>query len=270
MLVRFPAAPAILAIALVELTHFRGVLSSEEEEEGAHMPRTHAAYSPEFLSRMIELARAGRTPEELAQQFDAIGRRHLQLGEPGRPRPARASEERIDDGGERRGPAPTPGEQDPPLKSAKILRKASLTGSPRENQVDPVQGFEFVRENQADDLIATMCRVLGVSASGYYAWHRRAPSARAQVDAKLTMTIHTIHIESRGTYGGPRVHAELAAQGTHVGGKRVARLMRAAKVQGVSRRKQIFTTKRDPAARPGSRSGQARLPGRRSRSPLGG
>jgi putative transposase len=62
------------------------------------------------------------------------------------------------------------------------------------------------------------------------------------------MTIHTIHLESRGTYGAPRVHAELAAQGIHVGRKRVARLMGAAHVQGVSRRKWITTTTRDPDA----------------------
>ena len=98
--------------------------------------------------------------------------------------------------------------------------------------------------------IATMCRVLGVSSSGYYAWQDRAPSARAQHDAELTMKIHTIHLESRGTYGAPRVHAELAAQGAHVGRKRVARLMRAARVQGVSRRKWVITTTRDPEARP--------------------
>jgi putative transposase len=64
------------------------------------------------------------------------------------------------------------------------------------------------------------------------------------------MTIHTVHLESRGTYGAPRVHAELAAQGIHIGRKRVARLMRAAGVQGVSRRKWITTTTRDPDARP--------------------
>jgi putative transposase len=95
-----------------------------------------------------------------------------------------------------------------------------------------------------------MCRVLGVSPSGYYAWQGRAPSARAQQDAALTMKIHTIHIESRGTYGAPRVHAELAAQGIHVGRKRVARLMRSARVQGVSRRKPVFTTTRDRVAQP--------------------
>jgi len=107
-----------------------------------------------------------------------------------------------------------------------------------------------VKANQAEQPTATMCRVLGVSASGYYAWQHRPPSARAVQDAELTMKIHTIHIESRGTYGAPRVHAELAAQGIHVGRKRVARLMRAAAVQGVSRRKPILTTTRDRAAPP--------------------
>jgi putative transposase len=107
-----------------------------------------------------------------------------------------------------------------------------------------------VKAHRAEHRIATMCRVLGVSTSGYYAWQRRAPSARAQQDAALTMKIHTIHIESRGTYGAPRVHAELAAQGLRVGRKRVARLMRAARVQGVSRRKPVCTTTRDPAAQP--------------------
>jgi putative transposase len=85
-----------------------------------------------------------------------------------------------------------------------------------------------VKGHQADHPIATVCRVLGVSPSGYYAWHQRAPSARARRDAELTMQLHTIHLDSRGTYGAPRVHAELAAQGIRVGRKRVARLMRAA------------------------------------------
>ena len=98
--------------------------------------------------------------------------------------------------------------------------------------------------------IATMCRVLGVSPSGYYAWQHRAPSARAQRDAELTMKIHTIHLESRGTYGAPRVHAELAAQGIALGRKRVARLMHRAQLRGVSRRKWVHTTTRNPDAEP--------------------
>ena len=106
-----------------------------------------------------------------------------------------------------------------------------------------------MKGHQADHAIATMCRVLGVSPSGYYAWHHRPLAARAQRDAELARTLHTIHLESRGTYGAPRVHAELAAQGIRIGHKRVARLMRAAGVQGVSRRKWVTTTTREPTAR---------------------
>lgn len=82
-----------------------------------------------------------------------------------------------------------------------------------------------------------MCRVLGVSKSGYYAWRERPLSARSQADAALQKQITTIHEKSRGTYGRPRVHAELRAEGVRVGGKRVARLMRLSGLEGVSRRK---------------------------------
>ena len=63
--------------------------------------------------------------------------------------------------------------------------------------------------NQARFRIATMARVLGVSPSGYHAWRRRGPSARAQADADLTVRVSAIHAYSRGTYGAPRIHAEL-------------------------------------------------------------
>jgi putative transposase len=95
-----------------------------------------------------------------------------------------------------------------------------------------------------------MCRLLGVSTSGYYAWRNRKPSKRAVEDAALTETISAIHVWSRGTYGAPRIHAELADCGVKVGRKRVARLMRGAEIQGVTRRKKIFTTRRDSTARP--------------------
>ena len=81
--------------------------------------------------------------------------------------------------------------------------------------------------NQARFRVATMARVLGVSTSGYYAWRQRPPSARAQADADLTARVRAIHTDSRGTYGAPRVHAELAEAGVAVGRKRVARVMRA-------------------------------------------
>jgi putative transposase len=95
-----------------------------------------------------------------------------------------------------------------------------------------------------------MCRVLDLSTSSYYAWRGRAPSRRAQRDAELTKRIRDIHETSRGTYGVPRMHAELAAEGHQVGRKRIARLMRAARLEGASRRRKFRTTVRDANARP--------------------
>ena len=107
-----------------------------------------------------------------------------------------------------------------------------------------------MRAHQGTHRVATVCRALGVSASGYYAWQARPLSARAQTDRALLERIRTIHDRSRGTYGAPRIHAELAAEGVHIGRKRVARLMQAAGVAGVSRRAFVTTTRRDLAARP--------------------
>ena len=104
--------------------------------------------------------------------------------------------------------------------------------------------------HQAKDPVATLCRVLEVSPSGYYAWRKRPASQRAQADAVLLRQIRTAHETSRGTYGVPRIHAELAAAGVRVGRKRVARLMQAAGIAGVSRRRWIATTTRSDAARP--------------------
>lgn len=104
--------------------------------------------------------------------------------------------------------------------------------------------------HQAEHPIATLCRVIGLSRSGYYAAGRRAPSARAQADRRLTTRLHVIHARSRGTYGVPRVHAELHEAGQRIGRKRIARLMRAAGLVGVSRRRGPRTTRRDTTARP--------------------
>jgi putative transposase len=95
-----------------------------------------------------------------------------------------------------------------------------------------------------------MCRVLEVSASGYYAWRKRAPSARARADAALKTRIRAVHKDSRETYGSPRIHAELREEGTRVGRKRVARLMSQESLQGVSRRRGVTTTQRAENARP--------------------
>lgn len=109
--------------------------------------------------------------------------------------------------------------------------------------------FRLIEAEKAGHSVVRLCRLLGVSPSGYYAWRKRPPSARARADAALTTTIRAIHAGSRGTYGAPRVHAELAdAHGVRCGRKRVARLMRADGLAGVCRRRSIRTTRRDEAA----------------------
>ena len=86
--------------------------------------------------------------------------------------------------------------------------------------------FAFIHVEKASYPVAVLCPVLDVSRSGYYAWCRRPPSARAREDARLAAEIASAHHRSRKTYGSPRVHAELRARGVRVGKKRVARLMR--------------------------------------------
>ena len=123
-----------------------------------------------------------------------------------------------------------------------------------------------MKRNQALYPIATMCRVLGVSPSGYYAWRFRPLSKRVMADEELTRKIRAIHARSRGTYGAPRIHADLSAEGLHVGRNRIARLMREAGIEGVSRRKRVTTTRRDREGRPApdlvERDFQAQAPDR--------
>lgn len=105
-------------------------------------------------------------------------------------------------------------------------------------------------EQQAVYPIRAMCRVLEVSASGYYAWEQRGPSARERANTELRDRIEAIHVKSRGTYGVPRVMVELKDEGVVAGHNRVARLMREAGLVGASRRKGCWTTRRDRDARP--------------------
>lgn len=101
-----------------------------------------------------------------------------------------------------------------------------------------------MRANQADYPIAMQCEVLEVSTSGYYAWLEREPSARSVADEALLEKIEVVHAASDRTYGAPRIHAALRHEGIKVGKKRVARLMAAAGLRGVSRRRGVRTTQR--------------------------
>jgi putative transposase len=110
--------------------------------------------------------------------------------------------------------------------------------------------YQFVDAEKATFPIERMCRVLGVSPSGYWAWVKRPPSERAIANAALTADIRRVHERSRGTYGMPRVHAELRHEGRPCSRKRVARLMRDAGLEGVHRRRSAKTTVRDRDAAP--------------------
>jgi putative transposase len=105
-----------------------------------------------------------------------------------------------------------------------------------------VRAFRLIETEKATHSILTLWRMLGVSRSGYYAWRSRLPSERARFDAVLSEKIETIHRNSRATYGAPRVHAELRAIGIRCGRKRVARLMRHAKLRGCLRGRRMRTT----------------------------
>ena len=107
----------------------------------------------------------------------------------------------------------------------------------------------FIEEEKAEYSVSLVCRVLGVARSSYYAWRGRGISARAVANAGITERIRSIHQQSRGTYGYPRVYAELRGRGV-VGRNRVARLMRAAGLTGCHRKSFVRTTHQDGAARP--------------------
>jgi putative transposase len=111
--------------------------------------------------------------------------------------------------------------------------------------------FRFVAEEAAEFPVSLLCKTVGVTRGGFYAWRRRAPSARAVEDARLGVLIRQIYDGAFAIYGAPRVHAELRiAHGERVGKKRVARLMRAQGLRGADgRRGGPRTTTRD-AKRP--------------------
>jgi len=113
-----------------------------------------------------------------------------------------------------------------------------------------VSVYRFISAEKARTPVSLACRWLGVSRSGYYEWATRVPSQRALTDAWLTERIRAIHEAHRGVYGAPRIHADLRlAHGVRVSRKRVERLMRAAGISGLVRRKRGRTTIRVPGVR---------------------
>lgn len=93
--------------------------------------------------------------------------------------------------------------------------------------------------------VRLMCRALGVAVSGYYAAHRRPPSARAMADERLRLAVHLAFRARRARYGAPRVHADLRDTGVVTSEKRIARLMRDDQLVARRRRRFVVTTDSD-------------------------
>ena len=102
--------------------------------------------------------------------------------------------------------------------------------------------YRFVAAERARYPVRLLCRVAGVAVSGFYAWLRRGPGRRRADDQRLSARIGAAFEDSRGTYGSPRVHAELRARGVRVGRKRVSRLMREGGLAAAVRRRFPRTT----------------------------
>ena len=188
------------------------------------------AYPKEFREHVVQIARAGnRRLAEVAAEFDvstdSVRRWVKQAGlDEGIRKDGITSDEREELRRLRRENRRVRMERD-------ILAEISSLIRPQE-RFDPVRVFEFVRARRGRWPVGCMCRVLGVSPSGHYAWLKRGPSRRAQENEALSKRIAEIHEASHGTYGSRRVHAELLEGGDNLSRQRVARLMRTLGLKG--------------------------------------
>ena len=107
--------------------------------------------------------------------------------------------------------------------------------------------FAFIHAEKASFPVAALCRLLGVTRQGYYAYAGRPPSPRVADDKALQERLRTLHAESRNTYGSPRLQAALRAEGVHVGKRRVERALLALGLQARPRRRYRITTRANPA-----------------------
>jgi transposase InsO family protein len=106
--------------------------------------------------------------------------------------------------------------------------------------------YQFIDDQRRPNSVRQLCRTLGVSPSGYYAWRQRPPSARTVANQRLVTQMRLIHHEVCETYGSPRMHAELVARGLPCNVKRVARLMRLHHWRARHKRRYRVTTKVNP------------------------
>lgn len=105
--------------------------------------------------------------------------------------------------------------------------------------------YQFIEQHKQEFPVVVMCRVLGISERGYYAWRRRPICRRKREDAQLKEEIRQVFVRHQGRYGSPRVHRELRDQGRSLSRKRVAKLMREAELFAKRKRHRVITTRRD-------------------------
>ncbi|MGI8610588.1 MAG: IS3 family transposase [Candidatus Dormibacteria bacterium] len=210
------------------------------------MGRSRRPYPPEFRREAVQLVHTGvpipKVAADLGVNDQTIRNWVNQADVDAGKREGLSTEERAELTRLRRENRVLKMEREILGKSKRFLREGDRAGA--------VAAFRFVEREKAFYPVAIICRVLGVSPSGFYAWQSRPPSKRALDDAELTEIIRNIHRESRGTYGVPRVFAELVDDyDIHCSKKRVARLMTLAGLVGCHRRRRIHTTQSDKAAK---------------------
>jgi len=105
--------------------------------------------------------------------------------------------------------------------------------------------FSFIAAKRAEHRVSILCRCLGVTRSGFYAWRRRPESTHAGMDRRLRVLVRASFDTSRRRYGSPRIHADLADQDVHVSRKRVARVMREEGLKARARKRFKHTTDSD-------------------------
>jgi putative transposase len=201
------------------------------------MPRP---YPPEFRRRALDLVESGRTVGDVAASLGIAESclyrwRHRDLVDRGlRPGPSTAESAEL---------AAARNRIRDLEEELKILRKAAAAV---EAVVRPKERYRLVAELHTEGVrVGRACHLLGVSRSGFYAWAGRAPSPRAIRQAWLTDLIGTIHQASNGTYGAPRVHAELVyGHGIIIGHNTVSLLMRRAGLAGLPTRSRGKRTKK--------------------------
>lgn len=194
------------------------------------MPK-RTQYTIEYRQQILAQARMGRSAAAIAREADPtedtirrwIGQADLEGGH------------HADDTAEQRRTKSQLRRENKRLRLERNVLLRALTWFRGGQPLDPRDGFAFVSAHRDLLPVRTMCRMLGSSASGFYAWMKRPPSPRARRDAVLRGMILTSWKNSRRTYGRRRIHADLKAQGEFVSQKRVARLMRELNIRGIRR-----------------------------------